>query len=107
MNNATLVDREVLKKDPRKLAFLYPRMPVIRYKKLTEQYYHELAIQAVEQAGKALNGYILPAACVHHRRKDPAKRISLFGRSYYAIPADDITPLELAKYKAIYGEGKT
>lgn len=97
----SLVDQTKLDKDPRKLPYFYPRMPAIRYKQLSEDYYHALTLKAIEQAAKALNGYIVPAICVHHRRRHPERRISIFGRVYYAIPADDITELELAKYKAI------
>lgn len=89
------------RKDPRKLAYLYPKMPVIRYKQLTERYYHDLTLEALTKAVQALGGYLVPASCVHHRRRDPDRRIFIFGRAYYAIHGDEITELEMAKYQAI------
>lgn len=47
---------------------------------------------------------LLPSSCVHHRRRDPQRRVTLHGRSYYLVAAEDVTELEEAKYQAICQE---
>lgn len=99
MMQTSLVDQTQLQKDPRKLAFKYPRMPVIRYKELTESYHRSLTIVAAEQVSKMFGCVLLPAPCVHHDRRRPDRRMMIHGRTYYVFEADDITDLEWAKYQ--------
>lgn len=99
LRKLSLIDRSRLQRDPRKLAYLYPRMPVTRYKAQTEEYYHDITIKTVEDVAKMAGLVIVPASCVHHKRREASKRIFLFGRSYYVRKIEDLTPIELAKYK--------
>lgn len=97
----SLVNQSAIQKDPRKLAFLSPRMPVIRYKELTEIYHRNLTIIAVEKVVNMLNCVLLPASCIHHDRRRPDRRMMLHGRTYYIFEIDDVTELEWAKYRTM------
>lgn len=96
----SLVDQSKLEKDPRKLAFLYPRMPASRYKEKTEEYYRQLCLQRIEAVARMHDSLLVPAPCIHHKRRDPKRRLTVFGRTYYVIPEDELTRLEEAKYRA-------
>lgn len=100
MNNLSLVDPNQLQKDPRKLAFKFPKMPVIRYKELTEIFHRSLTIIAVEKVVKMLGCVLMPAPCVHHDRRRADRRLMIHGRTYYVIEIDEVTDLEWAKYQA-------
>lgn len=97
----SLVDSNRLKKDPRRLAYLYPKMPVGRYKELTEDYHRSITIQTMEHISAMFDAVLLPASCVHHKRRRPERRILLYGRSYYVFDVEDLTDLERAKYRAL------
>lgn len=64
-------------------------------------YYRAQAIAAAEKAAKANHCLLVPARCIHYKRRDQSKRIVLYGRSYYIMHKDDMTDLEWAKYKAV------
>lgn len=104
MTNLSLVANERILKDPRKLAFLYPKMPVGRYKEQTDEYYRLLTLKAAEEVAKASNGILLPSSCLHRRRRDPARRVMIFGRTYYVVPEDDVSEMEKEKYKLVCAE---
>jgi len=93
------VDNTKLEKDPRKLAFLFPSMPVARYKIQTEEYYKLLCLRTIEQVVQMQDAVLLPSSCVHQKRRDPSRRISLFGRSYYVVPVNQLTATEAEKYQ--------
>lgn len=101
MTNLSLVDSDRLQKDPRKLAFLYPKMSVGHFKNQVDEYYRLITIKAAEEAAKAANSLLLPSGCLNHRRRDPKRRLMIFGKNYYVIPLDDVTDLEIAKYKLV------
>lgn len=100
----SLINETVVAKDPTKLLYLYPSMPKIRYAKMVDSYYKAQAILAAEKAAKANNCLLVPARCIHYKRRDQSRRITIYGRSYYIMPIDDMTDLELAKYKAVCEE---
>lgn len=87
--------------DPRKLPFLYRTMPASRYKQLSEEYYRAKCLQAVEQAAQMGGMVAVPSVCVHHKRRQADRRISLLGRTYYLLREDEMTDLELAKYRSL------
>jgi hypothetical protein len=99
----SLVDRTAMKRDPRKLAFLYPKMPVKRYKELTEDYHRKMALMTVEQVTNMFDCVLLPASCIHHSRRVSERRLLLHGKTYYVYFRDDVTELEWAKYQALGG----
>ena len=99
MNSLSLVQPERIARDPRKLAYLYPNMPVSRYKAQVDEYYRLTCLAALEQVAKMQNAKLIPASIIHHRRRDTARRITLFGRAYYVIDDDDLTDLEIEKYR--------
>lgn len=99
MTNLSLVASESLQRDPRKLAFLYPTIPASRYKALTDEHYRLLTIKAAEDAARASGGILMPSTCLHRRRREPERRLMIFGRTYYVIPADELTEMEIEKYK--------
>lgn len=100
MERLSLVADAKIERDPRKLAYLYPSMPLRRYKELVDEYYRNLALRAAEQMAQMSGCVLLPSACVHHKRRDPARRLMLFGRTYYSVPEDEMTELEHAKYQS-------
>ena len=97
----SLVNANQLEKDPTKLLYLYPSMPKIRYAKQVDNYYRAQVIAAAEQAAKLNHCLLVPARCIHYKRRDQSKRMVLFGRSYYILRKDDMTELEIEKYKAV------
>lgn len=100
MNELSLVDYTKLEKDPRKLAYLFPSMPAWRYKEKTDEYYRQLCLQAVEIVVKMTGCVLMPSTCLHHRRRDPQRRILIFGRTYYVLDPDALTKAEIVKYRA-------
>lgn len=104
MTNLSLVADEKIEKDPRKIAFLYPKMPVGRYKKLVDEYYRNRTLRAAEQIAKKFGSILIPASCLHHRRRNPDLRLMVLGRAYYCIQEDDLTDLEKIKYQYVCTE---
>lgn len=102
----SLVPESKLKYDPRKLPYLYPSMSAASYKKRTDEYYRLLTIKHLEEIAAMSEAVLLPSACVHHKRRNPQKRIQVFGRTYYLVQRDDLTPLEEAKYRIMCEEGR-
>lgn len=103
MNALSLVKDEKIQKDPRNLAYLFPSMPVGKYKVLTEQYYKAKTLRAIEEVASINNQLLIPARCLHWERKKKFKdqKINFFGKAYYLINVDDVTETELEKYKDI------
>lgn len=102
----SLVNKDKLKKDPTKLLYLYPSMPKIRFAKQVDAYYRAQAIAAAELAAKANHCLLVPARCIHYKRRDQSKRVVIYGRSYYIMHKDDMTELEWAKYKIVCNESE-
>ena len=96
-----MVSSDKIEKDPRNLAFLFPSMPVGKYKRATEAYYINKSLKAIEDAARINNQLLIPGKCLHWERKKRFKDQSLifFGRAYYLINYDDLTDMEIAKYE--------
>jgi hypothetical protein len=90
-----------INKHPRNLAYLYPKMSLMSFHDRVNEYYQLLALKSAEDTARALNALLLPSACLHHRRRDPARRVMINGRNYYIIPQDEVTELEWAKYRTL------
>lgn len=103
MQSMTLVSYDKIEKDPRNLAYLFPSMPVGKYKRATEEYYKNKSLKAIEDAARINNQLLIPGNCLHWERKKRFKDQNLvfFGRAYYLIDYDDLTDLEIAKYECI------
>lgn len=97
----TLVNLDQIQRDPRKLPYLYPKMPASRYKELSETYHRCLTILALEKVSAMFGAVLIPSSCVHHDRRRADRRIMVHGRTYYVMDETEVTPLEWAKYKAI------
>lgn len=95
----SLVVNERIRRDPRKLAYLHPRLPLSRYKEQTDEYYQELALKAAEDAARAAGAVLVPSTCLHRRKRQSERRTMIYGRTYYVYQLDDLTPMELEKYK--------
>lgn len=102
--NLSLVKPETLQKDPRKLPYMYPKMPVIRYKELSEQYHRTLTLQAAEQIGAMFGAVLVPSSCINHKRRRADRRMMIYGRTYYVLERDELTDVEWAKYTAVTAE---
>jgi len=100
----SLVDAEKLRRDPRKLAFLYPKMPVIRYKQLTEDYHRNITLMTAEKIADMFGAVLLPSSCVHHSRRRPDRRLMIYGRVYYVREMDDVTEMEWEKFRCTVQE---
>lgn len=100
----SLVDREKLSKDPRKLVFLFPKLPLVRYKSMAEDYHRGVTVLAAERIASMFNSVLLPSTCVHHSRRRPERRLMLYGRTYYIVERDLLTPTEWKKYQEICKE---
>ena len=94
----SLIDNDVLNKNPKNLVYLYPSMPKIRLAEKMETYYRAQTIRAAEQAAFTISSLLVPASCIHYKRRDQNKRVVLFGRSYYIVRRDQMTYLEMQKY---------
>lgn len=94
-----LVNPNKLKKDPRKLPYLYPNMSVYRYKDQTEEFYRLYVLHLIEKMAQMFDCVLLPSSCVHHRRRNADRRIMIFGRSYYITHINNLTDLEWEKYR--------
>ena len=101
----SLVPKNLIDKDPTKLAYHFPQMPVGRFKQRTDGYYRARTIKAVEDTLALVGAVLLPSSCIHHKRRDPSRRTVLYGRTYYVVAETDMTDLEWEKYKCIC-EGK-
>lgn len=101
MQSLTLVKTEKIKRDPRNLPYLYPSMPLTKYKKISEEYFKNKTLKAIEDAARINNQVLLPQHCLHWERKKKFadRNLKFFGRSYYLISYDDLTDLEIAKYE--------
>lgn len=99
MSRLSLVTNRI--RDPRKLPYLYRTMPASRYKELSEDYYRTKSLEAVEEAAQIGGLIVVPSACIHHKRRQADRRISLLGRTYYLLREDEMTDLELAKYRSL------
>jgi len=95
----SLVDAEKLRRDPRKLAYLYPKMPVIRYKQLTEEYHRGITLLTAEKIADMFGCVLIPSSCVHHSRRHPDRRVMIYGRGYYVRETEDVTDLEWEKFR--------
>lgn len=98
MKQLTLVDHAKLKKNPRGLLYLYPSIPAIRYKKIADRYHENYALDVAEQLAKMFGCHLVPAACIHHSRKVPSRRIMIYGRSYYAKRPDELSKTEMRRF---------
>lgn len=99
LSNLSLVNPQKIAKDPRKLAYLYPRMPASRYKLRTDDFYRCLTLKIAEDVAAAAGCVLIPATCIHYRRRDPARRVRINGHNYYVMPRDCLTRLEKKKYE--------
>lgn len=82
-------------RDPRKLAYLCPRLPLWRYKEIVEDWHRAAAIRAAEEVARMFGAYLLPASCVHHKRRRSDRRLMIYGRNYYVM--QELTALERQK----------
>lgn len=101
MKSYSLVNRRRIERDPRKLAYLYPNMPVGRFKQAVDDYYRNVTVKTIEDVVHMVGLKLVPASCVHHKRREADKRIHILGRTYYVRDPADLTPLEMEKYRAI------
>lgn len=99
----SLVSNKKLEKDPRKLPYLYPHMPLLRYVKKAEEYHRGLTIKAAEDIAKMFDAILLPSKCVHQGRRDPERRIMIYGKNYYLRNLSDLTKTEKRKYVEFVG----
>ncbi|WP_298737657.1 hypothetical protein [uncultured Chitinophaga sp.] len=100
----SLVANEKIERDPRKLAYLYPKMPVGRYKDLVDEYYRNTTLRAAEQIAQMSGCILVPSRCLNHKRRDSSRRLMVLGYAYYNIPEDELTDLERAKYIELCAE---
>lgn len=102
----SLVDVGVIRRDPRKLSFLAPKLPLSRFRALTDEYYRACAIKAAEEVANIAGQLLVPSGCMSKKRRDPARRLMIFGRTYYVLSLDEMTPIEIQKYRqAVAAEG--
>lgn len=106
MQNLSLVPRYKIEKDPRNLAYLFPSMPLAKFSKATDEYFHLKALLAVESIAKMVDHILVPAACFHWQRKKQLqhRNVRVIGRSYYVLMLDDLSDMEKAKYEDMIGE---
>lgn len=104
MTTLSLVNQAEIEKDPSKLLYHYPSIPKMRYAKMVDKYYRALAIRAAEDAAKANQCLLVPARCINYKRKDLSKRVIIYGKSYYIMSIDDMTEIEIQKYRIVCEE---
>jgi hypothetical protein len=97
----TLVKQSKIAKDPRNLPYLFPSMPIAKYKKIADDFYKHSALKSLEDAARINHQLLIPAHCLHWQRKKKftEQNVRVFGRSYYLIDYDDLTDLEITKYE--------
>lgn len=100
MQIQSIVPVHKIQKDPRNFAFLFPSMPLRKYKDATDQWYKWKAIKALEEVAAMAGKYVLPATCVHWSRKKKLhhRRVELHGRSYYILSKQEMSKTEKKRY---------
>lgn len=103
MQMTSLVDRDILKKYPGNLPYLFPSMSAYVYKERSEKYYRNVSLHNIEKVAAMSNMLVIPANCLHWQRKKKFgdRNIRLIGKSYYILHPDELTDLEYAKYLAV------
>jgi len=102
MKKLSLVDPSRLR-DPRGLLFKFPSMPAIKYKYISDRFYRNYTLDVAEKIAAMFGCYLVPAACVHHRRKNPERRIMIHGHSYYVRHPDEMNEIEYEKFLQFVG----
>lgn len=98
--NLSIVPAKKIQKDPRNFAYLYPSMPLYKYKDAVQDWYRLKCIKALEEVAAMQDKFVVPAECIHWHRKKRfgSKRVELFGRSYYILAEIEMTENEKTKY---------
>lgn len=65
-----------------------------------------MCLKAAEKTAEAAGFVLLPAICVHHKRRNPERRMTLFQRAYYLVPECDMTPGEFEKFRVVCSDKK-
>lgn len=74
-------------------------MPGYRLLAVADEFYKGRAIQAAEDVASLFGAVLVPAPCIHQRRRRPDRRVMIFGRTYYVLEPDELTQMEYAKYQ--------
>lgn len=99
--NLSIVDDSKLQKDPRRLAFLRPNLPLFRFRELTDNWYKSASLKAAEEVAKIAGKVLVPSGCMNKKRRDPQRRVMLFGRTYYVLDESEMTEIEKEKYQNV------
>lgn len=100
-SNLSIVDSRKLERDPRRLAYLRPKLPLFRFRELTDDFYTASCLKAAEEVAKICGNVLVPSSCMNKKRRDPQRRVMLFGRTYYVLHESEMTELEKEKYQGI------
>jgi hypothetical protein len=99
----SIVPLDKIEKDPRNLAYFYPRMPVTKYAKMTNEYFFWRMVQVAEAVAKLEGKLLIPASCIHWERKKKLseRMVSVFKQSFYLMTAAELTKNEKKKYEGL------
>jgi hypothetical protein len=101
--NLSIVDEKKLQRDPRRLAFLRPNLPLFRFREMTDDYYKSMCLKAAEEVAMICGNVLVPSSCMNKKRRDPQRRVMLFGRTYYILHESEMTNVEKEKYRSVTG----
>lgn len=97
------MDDSRVRRDPRKLAYLFPSMPVGRFKNAVDAYYKDITLKTIEDVARMAGMVVVPASCIHHQNRKAARRVHVIGRAYYILKIDELTLTERMRYRDACG----
>lgn len=102
----SIVPQSKIDKDPRNLAYFYPRMPVTKYAKMTNEYFYWRMVLVAEDVARLEGKLLIPAECLHWERKKKLseRMVNVFKKSFYLMTDDELTNKEREKYLNLKNE---
>lgn len=102
----TIVPDGKLDKDVTTLPYHFPRMPLVKYCKLSAEYHYWKSVRLLEQAAAQSGKVLVPAECLHWRRKARLTdcQLNVYRRSFYQLTLDQLTDQERKKYLELAAE---
>lgn len=96
----TIVPFSKIEKDPSTLPYHYPSIPVVKYSKLAVEYHYWKAVSILEQAARQNGKLLIPASCIHWKRKKQLQGVLLmvYKRTFYQMSYEELTETEKKKY---------
>lgn len=105
--SVSIVPPDKLQKDPRNYAYFFPRMPLVKYLRMVDEFFFWKMIEAAELAARIGGKQLVPAPCFHWQRVKHLhdKEVRILKFKFFVLSFDEMTPTEKQKFSA-YIEGR-